>query len=65
MFIPKQYRKQLRAIGFRWLFWERIHDWAFGERYRSRDRCIIYCREGEILSIRRGDRTLWRKYDGR
>ena len=63
MLIPKHHRKQLKAIGFTRWFWSRIHDWAYGERYRFRDGTIAYLYDGKIITIRRGGRILWRDND--
>lgn len=60
-FIPKHHRLQLRSAGFRYWMWERIWDWAFGERYRFRDGSIAYVRNGEIISIVYRDLVRWRK----
>ena len=61
MIIPKNYRKELRSAGFHYWMWKRIWDWAFGERYQFTDGCIAYIKNNEIVTIRRGDRILWRK----
>lgn len=63
MLIPKHYRKQLKAIGIRKWSWDRIWDWAFGERYRFKDWSIAYVKNDEIITIRKGDRIIWKKAD--
>ena len=60
MRIPKHYRQQLKHIGYRHWVWDRVPDWAFGERYRLRGRIIVYTHAGKILSIRKGGQTIWR-----
>lgn len=60
MLIPKHYRQQLKYIGYKRLFWQRIWDWAYGERYRLRGRIIVYTHAGKIVSIRKDGQTLWR-----
>ena len=64
MLIPKHYRRQLWAIGYRRLFWNRIWDWAYGERYRLNGRIIVYVKSGEIVSVRKNSMILWRSQDG-
>ena len=64
MLIPKHYRKHLRAIGHHHWFWVRIPNWAFGERCRFRDASIAYLYGGEVITIRKGNRALWRKDNG-
>lgn len=59
--IPRHHRKLLKYLGFRYWVWERAWDWAFGERYRFRDGSLAYVKNGEIITIRHGDRILWRK----
>ena len=61
MLIPKHYRQHLKTIGLKHWFWTRTYDWAFGERYLFRDRSIAYVKNDEIVTIRLGDRILWRK----
>lgn len=65
MLIPKHHRKYLRTIGHPRWFWNRIDDWAFGERYKFRDGSIAYVQDGLIITIRRGSRIIWRKTDGK
>ena len=61
MIIPNHYRKQLKSAGHpRWV-WKRIWDWAFGKRYRFRDGSVAYIYDNEIVTIRHGDKVLWRK----
>lgn len=60
MLIPKIDRQFLRRIGHPHWFWNRIHDWAFGERYKFRDGSVAYLFEGKIITIRKGTKMLWR-----
>jgi hypothetical protein len=64
MLIPKIDRQFLRSIGHPHWFWDRIPDWAFGERYKFRDGKIAYLYRGKIITIRKGGRILWRAYGG-
>ncbi len=64
MLIPKHHRQLLRTIGLPHWFWNRISDWAFGERYKFRDGSVAYLYEGEIITIRRGSRRLWGNING-
>ena len=59
MQIPKIDRQFLKSIGHPHWFWERIPDWAYGERYKFRDGSVAYCNKGRIITIRRGIRILW------
>ena len=61
MLIPKQYRQMLKSIGHPHMFWIRTYDWACGERYKFKDGSMAYLVDGEIVTIRKGTRTLWRK----
>ena len=61
MIIPKQYRKQLWRAGHPRLCWYRLWDWAQGERYWFRDGCVAYLKDNEIITIRKGDKILWKK----
>ncbi len=60
MLIPKHHRQQLRKIGLPHWFWFSISDWAFGERYKFRDGSIAYLDGDKIITIRKGDKVLWR-----
>ena len=61
MLIPKYHRRVLRKMGLHRWFWTRIHDWAYGERYKFQDCSIAYLMDGEIITIRRGDKILYRR----
>ena len=61
MLIPRHHRQFLRSIGHPHLFWYRIHDWAYGERYKFKNGEVIYLFDGEIITIRKGATVLWRK----
>ena len=61
MLIPKHYRLFLRSIGFPHLFWYDLPNWACGERYKFNNGSVAYLFEGEIITIRKGARILWRK----
>ena len=61
MLIPKHHRQMLKKMGFRRLFWSRILNWAYGERYKFRDGSIAYLMDDEIITIRRGAKILWRR----
>ena len=61
MLIPRNYRRFLRKIGHPHWFWDKVTDWAFGERYRFRDRSVAYMGDGNIITIRRGSKVLWRE----
>ena len=61
MLIPKFHRQRLRSIGYPHLFWYRIDDWAYGERYKFRDGSVAYLMSGEIITVRRADKILWRE----
>lgn len=63
MLIPKQYRLMLKSIGHPHMFWFRTYDWAYGERYKFKDGSMAYLLDGEIITIRKGARILWRKTD--
>ena len=64
MVIPKHHRKFLRSIGFPHMFWFDLPKWAWGDRYKFSDGTIAYLFDGEIITIRKGARILWRKaYD--
>ena len=63
MLIPKHYRHQLRSIGYRNLFWRRIQDWAFGERYKLIGGEVVYIFDGDIITIRKGTDILWRNLE--
>lgn len=65
MLIPKHHRQVLRSIGHPHWFWDRIADWAYGERYRFRNGSIAYLGDGEIITIRKGARILWRAENGK
>lgn len=65
MLIPKHYRKVLRAIGFPHMFWFEISRWAWGDRYRFTDGSVAYLFDGEIVTIRKGARILWRTEYGK
>ena len=60
MLIPKHHRQHLKRIGYLHLFWVRTYDWAFGKRYKFRDGSVAYIEDDEIITIRKGSRTLWR-----
>lgn len=64
MLIPKSDRQFLRSIGHPHWFWNRINDWAYGERYKFRDGKIAYLYRGKIITIRKGGMILWRTYGG-
>lgn len=64
MLIPKIDRQFLRSIGHAHWFWERIPDWAYGERYKFRDGTIAYLYRGQIITIQNGGRILWMTYGG-
>jgi hypothetical protein len=64
MLIPKIDRQFLRSIGHPHWFWNRINDWAYGERYKFRDGKIAYLYRGKIITIRKGGTILWRAYGG-
>ena len=59
--IPRHHRKFLRSVGFRYWVWKRAWDWAFGKRYQFRDGSLAYVKNGEIITIRRGDKIIWKK----
>lgn len=59
--IPKHHRQMLKKAGFRYWLWFQIHHWAYGERYQFRDGSIAYLRDDEIITVRRGDKILWRR----
>ena len=61
MIVPKHHRELLKSIGHPHWVWKRTWDWALGKRYRFRDGSIAYIYEDEIITIRRGDRVLYRK----
>lgn len=61
MLIPKHHRQFLRSIGFPHWFWFDLPMWAYGDRYKFKDGSIAYLFEGEIVTIRKGARILWRK----
>lgn len=61
MVIPKYHRKQLREAGHPHLLWTRIWNWALGERYRFRDGSVAYLMDDDIITIRKGDKILWRR----
>lgn len=61
MIIPRHHRMRLNRIGQRHWFWQRIPDWAFGERYKFGNGDIAYLNAGEIITIRRKTRVLWSK----
>ena len=61
MLIPKYHRQRLKAIGHPHWFWYRTYDWALGERYKFRGGKVAYLMDGEIISIRRGAKILWRE----
>ena len=61
MLIPKYHRQMLKKMGFHHWFWSRIFNWAYGERYMFRDGSIAYLMDDEIITIRRGDKILYRR----
>ena len=63
MLIPKYHRKLLNRIGRSHWFWRKIHDWAFGERYKFMNGDVAYLFKDEIITIRRGGYALWKKED--
>jgi hypothetical protein len=54
---------RLKLIGYPHWFWFRISNWAYGERYKFRDGSIAYLLDGEIISVKRGAKILWRMGD--
>ena len=63
MLIPKFHRMRLKLIGYPHWFWFRIGNWAYGERYKFRDGTVAYLLDGEIITVRRGVKILWRLGD--
>lgn len=63
MLIPKKHRQVLKRVGRPHLFWYRISDWAFGERYKLLNGVTVLLFEDEIITLRRGANVLWRKED--
>ena len=61
MLIPKHHRQMLKSIGHPHLLWYRIDNWAYGERYKFQDGSIAYLMDGEIITVRRGAKILWRR----
>ena len=61
MLIPKHHRQMLKKAGFSPWFWYQISNWAYGERYKFRDGSIAYLMDGEIITVRRGAKILWRR----
>lgn len=61
MLIPSNRRRLLRDIGHYHLFWYRIDDWAFGERYKFKNGVVAYLFDNEIVTLRRGATILWRR----
>ena len=59
--IPKHHRQMLKSIGHPHLLWYRIDNWACGERYKFRDGTIAYLMDGEIITVRRVYKILWRR----
>jgi hypothetical protein len=64
MLIPKHHRKFLRSIGFPHWFWYPIPQWAYGDRYKFKDGSVVYLFDGEIVTIRKNARILWRVDNG-
>ena len=64
MLIPKQHRQFLRVIGFPHMFCFDLPRWAGGDRYKFTDGTIAYLLDGEIITIRKGARILWRIDNG-
>jgi hypothetical protein len=60
MLIPKHHRKLLRSIGHPHLFWDRIENWGFGERYKFKNGVVAYLFDGEIVTLRRGANIIWK-----
>ncbi len=65
MLIPKHHRKFLRSVGFPHLFWYDLPNWAYGDRYKFKDGSVAYLFDGEIVTIRKNARILWRKDYGK
>lgn len=61
--LPKDIRKQLSHIGVPHTFGVQIENWAYGQRYKSDDD-VIYCQNGEVVSVRRKAKWIWRKDNG-
>ena len=61
--LPKDIRRQLSHIGVPHTFGFQIGNWAFGQRYKSADD-VIYCQNGEVVSVRRKAKWIWRKDNG-
>ena len=61
MLIPKYHRQFLRSIGYPHLFWYDLPNWAWGDRYKFKDGSVAYLFDGEIITIRKSARILWRK----
>ena len=59
MLIPKHHRQHLKSIGHSYWFWDRISDWAYGERYKFKNGVLAYLFDGEIVTLRRGAKILW------
>ena len=60
MLIPKHHRQRLTEIGHGYWFWYQISDWAFGERYKFKNGVIAYLYAGEIVSLRKGAKVIWK-----
>lgn len=61
MLIPKHHRQMLKHIEYPHMFWFRIDDWAFGNRYKFNDGTVAYLFDDEIITLRKGAKVLWRK----
>ena len=61
--LPGSVRKQLSKIGIPHTFGAQMENWAYGKRYKSNDD-IIYCQDGEVISVRRKATWIWRKNEG-
>ena len=64
MLIPKHHRRKLQVIGYPHWFWYKIHNWAYGERYKFKDGAVAYLFDDEIITLRKGATVLWKKEDG-
>lgn len=58
--LPDYVRSDLKKIGYPHTFGVQIDDWAEGPRFKAKDD-VIYCKDGEVVSIRRKAAWLWRK----
>lgn len=58
--LPKYVRDGLKKAGVRHTLGVKIENWAEGERYKSNDD-VIYCKDGEVVSVRRKANWIWRK----